>query len=83
MPPISGLRRSVAGHYCAFCAHRLSLARTIDDGSDKAIGKANTETVLELVRQHLARPDAKITELRRSEGSAICGSVGFKNRDGL
>lgn len=60
-----------------------SQAQTVEDGSDARIGKADAQTILDLVRQHLNGPDAKVTELRRSEGSVICGSVNVKNRDGL
>ncbi len=60
-----------------------ALAQTVEDGSDAAIGPADTKRVLALVRQDLNSPDAKVTTLRRSGASHVCGSVNVKNRDGL
>ena len=51
--------------------------------SDAVIGRAETAIVLDLIRRHLDRPEAKVTALRRSEGSWICGSVNVKNREGI
>lgn len=58
-------------------------AVTVEDGTDKAIGAENTRTVLALIEQHLNNPDAKVTVLRRSGPSLICGSVNVKNKEGL
>ncbi len=58
-------------------------AQFVEDGSDAVIGKADTKTVLDLIARHLKAPDAKVTALRRSAGSVICGSVNVKNKDGL
>ncbi len=60
-----------------------ALAQTVEDGSDAAIGPADTQRVLALIRQDLHSPDAKVTVLRRSGASHVCGSVNVKNRDGL
>jgi len=58
-------------------------AVTVEDGTDKAIGAESTRTVIGLIEQHLKNPDAKVTVLRRSGASLICGSVNVKNREGL
>lgn len=58
-------------------------AQAVEDGSDAVIGRAETAIVLDLIRRHLDRPEAKVTALRRSEGSWICGSVNVKNREGI
>ncbi|MGU3539815.1 hypothetical protein [Methylobacterium sp. A54F] len=58
-------------------------AQSVDDGSDRIIGQAATRTVIALIARHLNSPDAKITALRRSTGSFVCGSVNVKNRDDL
>lgn len=59
-------------------------AQKVDDGSDAAIGPADTGKVLDLIGRNLKdSSDAKVTELRRSGSSWICGSVNVKNRDGL
>lgn len=58
-------------------------AVTVEDGTDKAIGAESTRTVIALIEQHLKNPDAKITVLRRSGTSLICGSVNVKNKEGL
>jgi len=55
----------------------------VEDGSDAGIGPAGTRTILDLVGRHLKSPDAKVSDLRRSDGAAICGSVDVKNREGL
>lgn len=60
-----------------------ALGQTVEDGSDVALGAADTRTVLDLIRRELDSPDAKVTVLRRSGRSHICGSVNVKNRDGL
>lgn len=57
-------------------------AQSIEDGSDAAIGAANARTVVQLVGLHLKSTDAKITALRRSGDTAICGSVDVRNRMG-
>ena len=59
-------------------------AQFVDDGSDAAIGTADAQKILELIGRNLKdSSDAKVTSLRRSEGSVICGSVNVKNQDGL
>lgn len=58
-------------------------AVTVEDGTDKTIGAESTRTVLGLIDQHLKNPDAKVTVLRRSRASLICGSVNVKNKEGL
>ena len=58
-------------------------AQSVEDGSDAAIGPRDARAVLDLIAHHLRRPDARVTVLRRSAGSVICGSVNVKNRDGL
>lgn len=58
-------------------------AQTIEDGSDAVIGKDDARIVLDLIKRHLNRPEAKVTALRRSAGSWICGSVNVKNREGI
>lgn len=61
----------------------IAVAVTVEDGTDKAIGAESTRTVLALIEQHLKSPDAKVTVLRRSGPSLICGSVNVKNKEGL
>ncbi len=58
-------------------------AQTVEDGSDARIGPAETRAVLDLVGRNLNSPEARVTELRRAEGGAICGSVDVRNRQGL
>lgn len=60
-----------------------AIAQSVTDGSDARIGPAEARAVLDLVGRHLNSPEARITELRRAEGGAICGSVDVKNRQGL
>ncbi|MDP4025506.1 hypothetical protein Q8W71_23000 [Methylobacterium sp. NEAU 140] len=60
-----------------------ALAQTVEDGSEAAIGAADTRTVLDLIARNLNSPDAKVSALRRGGGGVICGSVNVKNRDGL
>ncbi|AWN43505.1 hypothetical protein [Methylobacterium durans] len=58
-------------------------AQSVEDGSDAAIGPAETRTILDRVGRDLKSPDARVTALRRGEGAVICGSVDVKNRMGL
>ena len=59
-------------------------SQKVEDGSDAALGPADTRVVLDLIGKSLERSsDAKVTSLRRSEGAVICGSVNEKNLDGL
>lgn len=58
-------------------------AQTVADGSGAGIGPADTRAVLDLVGRTLNSPEARVTELRRAAGGAICGSVDVKNRQGL
>ncbi|WP_244276613.1 hypothetical protein [Methylobacterium indicum] len=60
-----------------------AFGQTIEDGSGARIGPADAALVLELVQRNLTGPDAKVSALRRSGASHICGSVNVKNRDGL
>ncbi|GJD37295.1 hypothetical protein [Methylobacterium aerolatum] len=60
-----------------------ALAQTVEDGSGAEIGAPDTTIVLDLIRRELDSPDAKVTVLRRSGRSHVCGSVNVKNRDGL
>ncbi|WP_279357941.1 hypothetical protein [Methylobacterium indicum] len=60
-----------------------AFGQTIEDGSGARIGPADTALVRELVQRNLTGSDAKISALRRSGASHICGSVNVKNRDGL
>ncbi|MEE7476357.1 hypothetical protein [Methylobacterium hispanicum] len=55
----------------------------VEDGSGARIGPADTRAVLDLVGRNLNSPEARVTELRRAEGGAICGSVDVRNRQGL
>jgi hypothetical protein len=57
--------------------------QTVDDGSDTAIGPADTGTIVALVGHDLRSPDARISALRRRGDGYVCGSVNVKNRDGL
>jgi len=77
--------RAVSALLCLAMAAAASGARaqTVDDGSGAALGPADTRAVLDLIGRHLNSPDTKVTVLRRSGGSIICGSVNVKNRDGL
>ncbi|QGY00617.1 hypothetical protein MMSR116_00870 [Methylobacterium mesophilicum SR1.6/6] len=59
------------------------LGQTVEDGSDAALGPADTGTVLPLIGRNLNSPDAKVSVLRRRDGLYVCGSVNVKNRDGL
>ncbi|SDM78743.1 hypothetical protein SAMN05216360_103369 [Methylobacterium phyllostachyos] len=64
-------------------ANGSARCQTVEDGSEATIGAPDTRIVLDLIRQDLDSPDAKVTALRRSGRTHICGSVNVKNRDGL
>ncbi len=58
-------------------------AQKVEDGSEAALGPADTRVVLDLIGRNLERAsDAKVTSLRRSGGDMVCGSVDEKNLDG-
>ncbi|MBZ6416105.1 MULTISPECIES: hypothetical protein [Methylobacterium] len=76
-------RASACLAFLALVLMRPAWAQTVEDGSDGTIGPADTARVLALIRQDLNSPDAKVTQLRRSGASHVCGSVNVKNRDGL
>lgn len=57
--------------------------QTVTDGSDAQIGKPDARKVLDLIGRDLKNAsDSKVTSLRRSKGSVICGSVNVKGPDG-
>ncbi|MCJ2083299.1 hypothetical protein [Methylobacterium sp. J-090] len=58
-------------------------AQVVEDGSDAALGKADTRTILDLIAQRFKALDPKVTVLRRADGPWVCGSVNVKNRDDL
>ena len=60
-----------------------AFGQTVEDGSNAAIGPADTTTVLDLIRLEPDSPDAKVSNLRRGGPDHVCGSVNVKNRDGL
>lgn len=62
----------------------VARAQFVDDGSDANLSKAETQAILDLIRANVKEfPDAKVTSLRRSKGSIVCGSLNVKNKDGL
>ena len=59
-------------------------AQFVDDGSGAELGKANIDIILRLIHDQVKNAEgAKVTVLRRSKGSLVCGSVNVKNVDGF
>jgi hypothetical protein len=77
--------RAVLGLFLILSAATAHPARAqiVEDGSDAALGKADTRTVLDLIAQRFKALDPKVTVLRRADGPWVCGSVNVKNRDDL